>query len=270
MPLVSIIIPSFNQAEYLTKTLTSVFEQTYSNIEIIVIDGGSVDKTVEILKNQEDRIFWISEKDRGQAHAINKGLNLAKGEFVTWLCSDDYYKPTAIQTMVEPMLQDSDVGLTYAESYYIIDNDEETIWGIKAPGELTLHKLLIKGESLAQPSSLIRRSVLDRIGYLDEKLKYAMDYDLWIRLVKITKSVYVAEPLSYYRLHSFSKTVEGVSSSSREVLTIMRKYGVSRYNKNFMLRQISIVKSEIKKMLGIPGTPINKWAMWKSKNKKFT
>lgn len=269
-PLVTVVIPSYNHANFIQRTIDSVLEQTYRPIEIVVIDGGSKDGTVELLKGYGKRIQWVSEKDRGQAHAINKGLALAKGEFVTWLCSDDFYVATAIEEMIKPFLESDDVGLVYANSYYIADEDAETILGIKAPGDLTLEKLLVYGQSLAQPSSLIRKKILDGVGFLDESLRYAMDYDLWIRLVKVTQSKYIPKVLSYYRLHSFSKTVEGTADSSREVITVARKYGANVWRRHFILRRISILKSYVKKFLGMRTKPVKEWAMWKYEKKRLS
>src|SRR5688572_25596277 len=118
-PLVSIVTPSYNQGRYIEETIQSVLNQDYPNLEYLVLDGGSTDETLEILKRYEGRLVWISEKDRGQADAINKGFHLAKGRILGWLNSDDTYSPGAIRKVAQYFQTHRDVGLLYGEGYHV-------------------------------------------------------------------------------------------------------------------------------------------------------
>ena len=118
-PLVSIVTPSYNHGRYIEETIQSVLNQDYPNLEYLVIDGGSSDNTVEILKKYEGRLTWISEKDRGQADAINKGFRMANGEILAWLNSDDTYLPGAVQHSVRYLEAHSEVAMLYGEGYHI-------------------------------------------------------------------------------------------------------------------------------------------------------
>jgi glycosyltransferase involved in cell wall biosynthesis len=264
------VVPSFNQGKFIRKTIESILSQTYPNIELLVMDGGSTDGTLEILKSYGERFRWVSESDRGQSHAINKGFAFACGEFVTWLCSDDFYVPSAIEEMMQPFLKSHEIGMVYADCYYVSDDDEPTVLGIKAPALLTKDKFLVRGESLAQPSTLIRKSVLDLVGHLDESLQYAMDYELQIRLFLSTQVSYIPKPLSYYRLHKDSKTVGGAIAQSREVLIVAKRFGVRWFSPLYVRRGKALVKLYLKRVLRLKPKPVKEWSMWQGGVKKFS
>lgn len=231
-PLVSIIVPSYNQGTFLEKTLISLFNQEYPCIEYIIIDGASQDKSVDIIKKYEKNInYWVSEKDNGQSEAINKGLNVAKGKYVTWIGADDILFPYAIRVMVDGLEKHPDASLVYGGGVFI-DKDDQILKKFSFT-DLTLQKLLYhKHSTLAQPSSLLRMEVIKKIGFLDETLHYCMDYDLWIRMIKAGKFVNLGDiVLSAYRLHSDSKTVGSYTKMALEKIKVNRRYTNDIINK---------------------------------------
>lgn len=196
-PLVSIITPSFNQAQFLEKTMLSVLGQDYPNIEYLVADGGSTDGSVEIIRKFEDRLaWWVSEKDRGQADAINKGFSRAKGEFIAWVNSDDYYLPEAVSQAVKALQEHPEAGLVYG-NVQVVDKDEEIIntltygnWQL--PDLMTFH-------IIGQPAVFMRRDVLEKAGYLDLSYHFLLDHQLWLRIGLAARYSYV--PALWARAH---------------------------------------------------------------------
>ena len=203
-PLVSIVTPSFNQGDYIEKTIKSVINQDYQNVEHIVIDGGSTDDTLNILKKYDSKIKWLSEKDRGQAEAINKGIRLTEGEIVAWLNSDDTFLPEAIKKVVNCFLNHSKVKMVYGKSYFI-DTTGKIVG--KYPTEPFDYQRLAAFNFICQPSAFFKRDAFFDVGELNPGLQYSLDYDLWIRIAKTFQIMYINQFISNYRLHKTSKTV---------------------------------------------------------------
>ncbi|WP_196220105.1 glycosyltransferase [Terrilactibacillus tamarindi] len=183
-PLVSIITPSFNQNRFIQETIQSVLSQNYTNIEHIVVDGGSTDGTLDVLKEwseKDTRFRFISEPDRGQSEAINKGLKMARGEIIGWLNSDDTYLPKAIDRMVKAFNQHRELDMIYGNAY--ITNEKNTIIRPYPTKKMDL-TTLFDTCPISQPSAFIKKSVFDAVNGVDESLQFCMDYDLWIRLAK--------------------------------------------------------------------------------------
>src|SRR5437016_2863998 len=178
LPLVSVVTPSFNQEEYIEATIRSVLGQDYPAIEYIVVDGGSGDSTIEILKRYQGKLTWTSEKDAGQADAINKGFARARGEIVAWLNSDDTYEPGAISAAVGYLRAHPDVAMVYGEANFI-DAAGKFIGRCAHVEEFDAGRLVNYSDFIVQPASFFRRSALEAVGGLDPSLHYAMDYDLW-------------------------------------------------------------------------------------------
>jgi len=207
LPIVSIVTPSYNQARFLEETILSVLNQDYPKIEYLVIDGGSTDGSLEIIRRYQDRLaYWVSEPDRGQSHAINKGFHRANGEILAWLNSDDVYCPGAVRAAVEFFESHPDVALMYGRAD-VIDSDGTMVSSIPwedfdAPGCITRHRYPIP-----QPAAFFRREAVQRVGELDERLNYCMDWDYWIRIalagLKVSK---IPQTLARYRMHGDSKT----------------------------------------------------------------
>jgi len=206
-PKISIVTPSFNQGIFLEETLRSVLLQNYPNLELIVIDGGSKDASVEIIKKYEPWIsYWVSEKDKGQSDAINKGFKKVNGEIITWLNSDDLFTQGALHQVAEYFLTlPADTGLVHGGT--IIFKDEKLIkkdWAYHNP---SLERYLA-GMAFPQPSSFFLKKYFDKIGgQVNEHLHYGMDYDLFCRLACVCNFVPVKDLFSKYRLHGRSKSV---------------------------------------------------------------
>ncbi len=221
-PRITIITPSFNQGIYLEECIQSVISQGYPETEFIVIDGGSTDNSVEVIKKHESKItYWISEKDRGQSHAINKGLERSTGEIVSWLCSDDLYLPGALHKAAELFSANPDTGLIHGKTILFGENRKEIIKG----ADLT--DLPLKYFSIIpfpQPSSFFRKKVIDEQGQLDETFHYGMDYDLLIRIALHYPILPVDFIFSKYRLHAESKTVRLLPAFAKDWSKVFLKF----------------------------------------------
>jgi glycosyltransferase involved in cell wall biosynthesis len=179
-PLVSIITPSLNQGHFIEETIRSVLSQDYPHVEYIVIDGGSTDGTLEILrKYSNNKVRWKSQPDLGQADAVNKGFSMAKGEILGWLNSDDTYMAGAVSTVVEYFLQNPGTVMAYGDAHFI--DREGNVKG-KYPSQRFRINHLAKRCFLSQPAVFIRTEVFKNIGPLDITLQTCMDYEYWIRI----------------------------------------------------------------------------------------
>ncbi|TML15148.1 MAG: glycosyltransferase [Actinobacteria bacterium] len=205
-PLVSIVTPSYNQARFLEETMRSVLEQDYEPIEYIVVDGGSADGSVDVIRRHEDRLaWWVSEPDRGQAHAINKGFGRARGEYLGWLNSDDTLLPGAISRLASELDSDPGLSVAYGDAVWL-DEDSRQL-GPQRARELDVRAMARSGSAhVLQPASLWRREAWERAGPLDESLHYVFDTVFFLRMAALGRASYLAEPLAGYRIHPASKT----------------------------------------------------------------
>ena len=222
-PKISIITPSYNQAQFLERTILSVLNQNYPNIEYIIIDGGSTDGSVEIIKKYEKYLdYWVSEKDRGQADAINKGFKKSTGEILAWLNSDDTYLPEAFYKVIKNIRHNPDADLVFGNMYFINKND-------LVVGELRLTKInidnfLYEDISLPQPATFWKKNVYNKIGKINEKYQYCMDFDFFVRLAETGKLIYFKEYLASFRIHENSKTSKYLDVWSFERNDIIKSY----------------------------------------------
>jgi glycosyltransferase involved in cell wall biosynthesis len=221
LPLVSIITPSLNQGEFIETTIQSVLGQDYPHLEYIVVDGGSTDNTCDILRRYEGQLSWISEKDRGQADAINKGFQMARGEIWGWLNSDDTYLPGAVTRAVQALLNAPEAMLVYGKAYYIDEQGRRIGEYQTEPFDL---QRLAEWCFICQPSAFVRRALFNHIDMLDVDLRYCMDYDLWIRIGQRFKVVYADDFLANSRLHPGTKTLSQRDGIFREVLQVVNKH----------------------------------------------
>jgi len=223
-PLVSIVTPSYNQADYLEETIQSVLAQTYPNIEYILIDGGSTDGSVEIIRKYETQLaYWVSRKDRGQTEAINTGFGQASGKILAWLNSDDTYLPPAVEQAVAFLQKNPEVGLVYGDTNFI-DSDGQTIGRFNAQ-QTNYQRLRRGGVYLPQQSAFWRAELWHRVGPLDPSFYFAMDYDLWVRLARISEIRYVPELWANFRLHAGAKTIAADERCWPEMLRVHRRDG---------------------------------------------
>lgn len=222
IPKISIITPSYNQGKFLEETILSVLTQGYPNLEYIIIDGGSNDNSIDIIKKYEDRLaFWVSEKDEGQTEAINKGFRRATGDIVTWLCSDDTYYPGTLQFVSDFFLHNPDVDVVYGNAASIDENG--VIFRSPRTLDFTLLGLWIGENPIPQPSSFMRSRILEKVGYLNESLYYCMDKEFFLRMAFAgSKIQHVNKILATYRFHEESKTVSAMYSEKEKMDELIR------------------------------------------------
>jgi len=204
--LISIVTPSYNQAQYIEETIRSVLSQDYPYIEYLIVDGGSTDGTVSIIKKYEDKLaWWGSETDRGQTDAINLGFARAKGELLAWINSDDTYEPGAVAAAVKYLQEHPKTGMVYGDCNYI--NESGTLIG-RFHSAQTNYRLLRRGYTrIPQQTMFFRAELWKQLGPLDPSFYFAMDYDLWTRIARRTEIKYVPQTWANFRLHTSGKSI---------------------------------------------------------------
>lgn len=224
LPLVSIVTPSFNQAAYLEETLRSVLDQDYPNIEYILVDGGSTDGSQEIIQRYADRLaWWVSEKDRGQTDAINKGFAHAHGEILAWLNSDDTYLPGAVAQAVAYLQAHPEAGMVYGDAN-LVDESGAVIG--KFPARQTDYRRLRRGYvHIPQQAAFFRADLWRQVGPLDPSFYFAMDYDLWVRLAGQAPLHYLPSLWANFRLHAAGKSLVSDDRCWPEMLRVHYREG---------------------------------------------
>ena len=203
-PLVTIVTPSYNQVDYLERTILSVLNQDYPNIEYIIIDGGSTDGSIDIIKKYEDKIsYWNSEPDSGQSNAINKGFKKATGEFFNWLNSDDILMPSATTVAVQYLINNPKYGMVFGDRL-VINNNDQVLSCIELPSfSLFFYKFDL---ILPQETAFFRKELWERVGGVDENLHYSMDPDLWLKFIEVTKIYHIPFIMGAWREHDLAKS----------------------------------------------------------------
>jgi hypothetical protein len=225
MPLVSIVTPSYNQARFLEETILSVLSQDYPNIEYLIIDGGSTDGSVEIIRKYENRLaYWASEPDGGQSHAINKGLRRASGDILAWINSDDVYRPWAVRAAVDFLSTHPEVALVYGRADQI-DGDGAVLCEIPSMDFDITACISRQRYPIPQPAAFFRRIAIQKVGLLDESLQYCMDWDYWTRISMAGLHLSrIAQPLARCRLHGDSKTVKELLKPAEEMVAWVGRF----------------------------------------------
>jgi glycosyltransferase involved in cell wall biosynthesis len=225
-PKISIITPSFNQGIYLEDCIQSILGQDYPNLEYFIIDGGSKDQSIRIIKKYEAQLSgWVSEPDQGQSDAINKGMQRASGDLIAWLNADDYYLPGALQTIAESYQQHPEAPFYFGNGLRV-DEYKSNSKQFFQTGIVSFDRpVLIFGLNyILQPATFIRRASLEKVGYLDVNLHYAMDTDLWLRLSVEVDPVPVQAILAASREHGSTKTATGSFKRLEELRLVTEKH----------------------------------------------
>jgi glycosyltransferase involved in cell wall biosynthesis len=235
-PLVSVVVPSFNQGQFIGDTLQSIFNQDYPNIEVIVMDGGSTDGTLQVLRNFSHRITYSSEKDDGQSAAINKGFRLARGRIVTWLNSDDIYPDRqAISQVVDAFCMHPECNLVYGD-FIEIDGTNRVLKIYKRPA-FSYSRLLRIGY-ISQPATFFRKSVTDVMA-VREDLRYVMDLEFWLRASSLDfKFQHIDCLIAAERIHADAKSVRDISKMNAEARMVRANFGAHFDALYFILRFI--------------------------------
>lgn len=224
-PKISIITPSYNQGPFLEQTILSVLGQDYPNLEYIIIDGGSTDNSVEIIKKYESHLkYWVSEPDKGQSHAINKGFSIATGDILAWLNSDDMYLP-GILNKIASAINTDDEGIHFGDCIHFNYQDGGlSCFGSKIANAHLTQDLLVC-DYIIQPSSFWTRKTWDKVGTLNEEMHYGFDWEWFIRAKLDGVPFYPIEsPLAIYRIHDAHKTGTGGVKRQIEISEIYGKY----------------------------------------------
>lgn len=252
LPRISVVIPSFNQGQYVEDTITSVLDQGYPDVELFVCDGGSTDSTVEVLKKYERHItFWVSEKDKGQTDAINKGLRRSTGHLLAYLNSDDFFLPNAFHSVAQAYLAHPDAGL-YTGNGLIVDGRKENPRPYVREMGYTYESMLRGSCYLLQPSTFINRKAWDKVGEFDDSLKFAMDLDYWLRVGRDFDVVLLNELLSAWRMHEDIKTANGGMVRWNELWRIYRKNTPDQLTPGLLVELFSVLQNPaISEQLGI-------------------
>jgi glycosyltransferase involved in cell wall biosynthesis len=241
---VTVVTPSLNHGRFIRETIESVLAQTYPALEYLVVDGGSTDETVSVLKDYGDRLRWVSEPDAGQAAAVNKGWRQGRGAILAYLNADDTYLPRAVERAVTAFGAHPAADVVYGEGHHV---DAEGRVLARYPTEPFRRERLAETCFICQPAAFVRRRAVERVGYLDEALHYCMDYDLWIRLAGGAAFVHLPDYLAASRLHADTKTLGQRARAHEEIIrTVHRHFGYVAP---------AWVYSHARAVLGSPGEP---------------
>jgi glycosyltransferase involved in cell wall biosynthesis len=205
LPRISIVTPSFNQGRFLAAAIESVLSQAYENLEYIVIDGGSADGSVDIIKRYAHRLaYWVSEPDRGQTDAIIKGFQFSSGEIMGWLNSDDLLLPHCLATVARSFIGSPTTQMIYGN--IVVINEHGHALGESRQIQVGFHDLYYGGHIINQEATFWTRGLYEKAGGLNRNLSYAMDYDLWVRMAEISRPLHVSSYLAAFRRHPLQKT----------------------------------------------------------------
>jgi glycosyltransferase involved in cell wall biosynthesis len=225
-PLVTVVTPCFNSAQFIEATILSVLNQIYTPIEYIIMDGGSTDETANIVRKYASRLTFVSEPDRGQSDAINKGWQMAKGDIVAWMNADDRYSPDTVATAVQFLQAHPDTKWVYGDAQYV--DPEGVPYLFRTPVyRWSYRKLLTDSNYILQPTVFLRREVLDQFGLLHEDLHYVMDYEYWLRIGQTFPGHYVPALRVEITYYPETKTASGGVRRILELESVVHRYGAS-------------------------------------------
>jgi glycosyltransferase involved in cell wall biosynthesis len=267
-PKISIITPSYNQGHFIEETILSILNQNYQNLEYIIIDGGSTDNTVEIIKKYQDKIhYWVSEKDDGQTHAINKGFKLANGDIIGWVNSDDLLVENGLNNLIKGFEQYKDADFIHGQSIILKENgNRELLYPENFPN-LTLE--YFGSFPFFQPASFFKRAILERTGYLDESFYSTMDFDFFLRIAlnfsvhfidlpialfreqKDAKTYRYNDIWAYERNRVISKLIRSIDNADIDGIDLLTKMGLYVYDDNEYPVSKEFSKKEVETIIAI-------------------
>ena len=221
VPQVSIVTPSLNMGRFLEETIRSVLEQDYPSLDYLVMDGGSSDSTLNLLRRYDGRLRYISAPDRGQADAVNCGFALTSGSIFAFLNADDTYLPGALAAVVQAFQDHPEAGVIYGDAWHVNEDGRRLS---RYPVEPFDARNLARRCFICQPAAFFRREVFAACGMLDSSLRFSFDYDLWIRIARHYPMVKLDRFLAASRLHSASKTVRDTAPAMRETIEMLRRH----------------------------------------------
>lgn len=243
-PRISIVTPSLNQGRFLERTIRSVLLQGYPNLEYIIIDGGSTDGSVAIIEEYAPHLaFYVSERDRGYVHAINKGFQIATGEIMCWLSSDDYYLPGTLTTIAERLGPQTG---HFATVGHVLKEYVDGRAPLKLVGQYTSRRRLLQywlGYQMHQPAIFWRREVFDAVGYLDESRDLIADFDYWVRIARQFEFENVDEVLACATYHSNAKTGDDYQRYHEQLRSQGRRYWGSLFLPDYWILRASMFNS---------------------------
>ena len=218
-PPISIVTPSYNQGAFIERTILSVLDQKIPVLEYLVVDGGSRDETIDVLERYGDRVDWVSEPDRGQADAVNKGIRKSRGEIIGWLNSDDIYYDGALSAVLDYFDAHPEVEILYGDAHHI-DTEDRVIepyytedWDYERLKDICF---------ICQPSVFFRRRLAARVGLLDDRLQYCMDYEYWLRIGRTTPFARMDRFLAGSRMYRENKTMASRVPVHREMNDMLK------------------------------------------------
>ena len=255
-PLVTIVTPSFNQAPFLRAAVESVLAQDYPHVEYIVVDGGSSDGSVDILKEFAGRLSWESGPDAGQADALAKGFARAKGAILGWLNADDVLFPGALSQAAAYFQANPEVALVYGDAVYL-DAAGRPLMPCRHVRPFDLRRLRYWSDYIVQPSAFFRRTAYEEAGGIDRSLHWSMDYDLWLKLAARHRVAYLRRVWSGYRVQDGGKTITGGFARIAEVEAMARRHGLD-LPADFRVEKAALHVKEARQALaaGAPATAL--------------
>jgi len=241
MPEVSVVIPVYNQETYLRAAIDSVFAQTYRDLEVIVVDDGSTDRTPDVIASYGSRVRALRQPNAGNASAFNRGVRAAAGRWIAWLGSDDIWVPTKLERQMDALRSRSDAGLAYTD-VVTMDASGRALYTTEFPcpsDRAGCLRLLLRKNFINVSTALVRRDVFDAMGLFDEEDWLCADYDMWLRIAERYAIVRVAEPLVWYRVHPGQLSRKGAElerGNKRAAMRAVRRLGLRRGVEGAVLR----------------------------------
>ncbi len=247
-PLISIVTPSLNQGRFIRAAIRSVLSQGYPNLQYLVMDGGSTDGTLEVLRSYDDRVRWVSEPDAGQSDAIARGFARCRGEILGWLNADDVLMPGAVERAAREFEHSPEAGLIYGRGV-ILDEDGEETGPFAGIEPFNLWRLLHTLDYVLQPAAFFRRDAYEAVGGLDRDLFWAMDWDLWLRLAGVAEVRFVDHVFAGSREWGATKTATGGWRRIRELSSVIRRHTGRAWSPGVRLYALDTLRLQVRAAL---------------------